>query len=475
MTTQLRLKIEALQGGRSWSTAPSVSNDRWLALGPATPSLHGRASEGTLAEIGFTWDGSRSLWVRRNSLRLGELGIDLGALAPAALRSLSPLVSGRLDGPLVCFDLETTGLQRGTGTVPFLYGWAVVSGDRVEVEQWLLPDLGQEVPLVASGLEMVRHAGLLVTYNGASFDLPLLRTRTVMTGLERPWPATPHLDLLPLVRRLFRHRLSRCSLRMAEEELLGRPREDDVPGSEAPERYRSFLRDGDPAPLDPVLRHNLLDLLSLIRLIDHLERHLEVARPHPSDWYSLGRYAEDRGNLERADALYLGAESESPPPLDRAAALRRTRMLRRQGLDGEARASWEAIWDRWRDPEAAEALCVDMERRTGDLAGALVLAQEALTTAAAGWDRRFAKRIWRLQARLESKGLLEKVNPPPLTEPEPSAPRRPWAAWLPGGTSYEAWLTLKRGRVGRVTTTKGTVSPVRSRGVSLAREVHRDR
>ncbi|MGC2191151.1 MAG: ribonuclease H-like domain-containing protein [Candidatus Dormiibacterota bacterium] len=475
MTTQLRLKIEALQRGRSWASAPSGSDDRWLALGPAIPPRSGRTPDGAVAELGFTWDGSRSLWVRRNSLRLDELEIDLRALAPAALRSLSPLVGGQLDGPLVCFDLETTGLQRGTGTVPFLYGWALVSGDRVEVEQWLLPDLGQEGPLVAAGLEMIRRAGLVVTYNGASFDLPLLRTRTVMTGLERPWPATPHLDLLPLVRRLFRHRLSRCSLRRAEEELLGRPREGDVPGSEAPERYRGFLRDGDPAPLEPVLRHNRLDLLSLIRLIDHLERHLEVARPHPSDWYSLGRYAEDRGNLERADALYLGAESESPPPLDRAAALRRTRMLRRQGLDGEARAAWEAIWDRWRDPEAAEALCVDMERRTGDLAGALALAQEALATAAVGWDRRFAKRIWRLQARLESRGLLEKVNLPTLAEPAPDAPRRPWAAWLPGGTSYEAWLTLKRGRVGRATTTMGAASPVATRRVSLARGVNRER
>lgn len=451
MTNELRLKIEALRGGRRPGAA-SVSERPGSLLPQSTAVPAERCASGaTMGQLGFGWDEARGIWVRRQRLGLEELGVARGALAAAELRSLTPLVGDKLDGPVVCFDLETTGLQRGTGTVPFLYGWASVNEDVVESEQWLLPDLGQEAPLVGAGLEMVKRSGLLVTYNGASFDLPLLRTRAVMTGVERPWPATPHLDLLPLVRRLFRHRLSRCSLRRAEEELLGRPRVDDVPGSEAPERYRSFLRRADPAVLEPVLRHNLLDLLSLIRLIYHLEGHLELATPHPSDWYSLGRYAEDRGQLERAGALYRGAESAAPPPLDRAAALRRTRMLRRQGLDSEAREAWEAIWARWQDPEAAEALCVDMEHRTADLQGALKLAQAALSTAAVGWDRRFAKRIWRLQARLDSKGLLEKAEPRslPIAHGEPDGGRRPWASWLPGGNSYEAWLALKRGRSDR--------------------------
>ncbi len=447
MTTQLRLKIEALQGDRSWPGASP--GDRHSAQFRSHPGRDEGAMPSVLAELNFAWDAGRSIWVRRQHLQLSELGLDRAAMSAAGLRSLSPLLEGELQGPVTCFDLETTGLQRGTGTVPFLYGWALISGAEVEVEQWLLPELGQEAPLVEAALEMIKRAGLLVTYNGASFDLPLLRTRTVMTSLERPWPATAHLDLLPLVRRLFRHRLTRCSLRRAEEELLGRPRLDDVPGSEAPERYRAFLKDGEQEPLAPVLRHNQQDLLSLCQLIDHLERHLDVARPRPADWYSLGRFAEERGNLQRADALYQGAQAESPAPLDRAAALRRTRMLRRQGRDDEARGSWVGIWERWRDPEAAEALCVDLEHRSGDLAGALKLAQEALAIAPLGWDRRFAKRIWRLQSRIDSRSVTAAYQPPPLPDPELAIARRPWASWLPGGTSYEAWLTLKRGRGGK--------------------------
>lgn len=446
--TGLRDRLAALQGSRPESSISPAGQARQLSLRSTADPSSPADPLAALPELGFSWDPDRDLWVRRDRRTLTELGVERANLTPAALGSLSPLVGSRLDGPVVCFDLETTGLQRGTGTVPFLYGWAVVFGDQVEVEQWLLPEFGEEARLVEAGLRMVKQAGLLVTYNGASFDLPLLRTRAVMTGLEQPWPATPHLDLLPLVRRLFRHRLNRCSLRRAEEELLGRPRVGDLPGSEAPERYRNFLRDGDGTTLVPVIRHNSEDLLSLIRLIGHLEGHLELTSPRPSDWYSLGRYAEDRGNLERASDLYRGAESESPPPLDRAAALRRTRMLRRWGRAVEARAAWEAIWQRWRDPEAAEALCIDMEHRTADLPGALSLAREALNTAPVGWDRRFAKRIWRLQARLDSPGLLDRVAQPPVSAPAQGPERRPWASWLPGGPSYEAWLALNRGRHG---------------------------
>jgi len=450
VTTQLRLKIQALQGGRSWLRAADWDVEGGQDVSRAT-RLGSGPEPGGLEGLGFTWDEVRSLWVRGETFTFTDLEIAPEVLTPNALHVLSPVVAEGLDGPVVCFDLETTGLQRGTGTVPFLYGWAVAWGNEIRVEQWFLEDLGREAAPVEAALQMLKSAGLLVTYNGASFDVPLLRTRAVMAGVERPWPATAHLDLLPLVRRLFRHRLTRCSLRRAEEELLGRPRVGDLPGSEAPGRYRQFLRDGDTAPLAPVLRHNQLDLLSLIRLINHLEQHLGLARPEPSDWYSLGRYAEDRGNLQRADTLYRGAESESPPPLDRAAALRRTRMLRRQGREDEARTAWRSIWERWRDPEAAEALCIELEHQLGDLPAALALAQDALSTAPVGWDRRFAKRIWRIQARLDSRRPAARDTAyQPTSTGMVSSPDRPWASWLPGGNSYEAWLALKRGRAARV-------------------------
>jgi hypothetical protein len=310
------------------------------------------------------------------------------------------------------------------------------------LEQWLLPELGEEGPLVRSALTQISQSALLLTYNGSSYDLPLLRARMLMAGIDRPWPATAHLDLLPVVRRLFRHRLDRCTLRVVEEDLLGQGRGHDLPGREAPERYWRFLESGDPAPLAEVVRHNEQDVLSLLSLVQRLGRHLELEGAQPSDWLSLGRFVEARGDLPAAQAAYRMAERVAPPPLDRAAALRRARLLRREGKAVEALQVWQSLWERWRDPEAAEAICVDLEHRQRDVAAALSLAREALQEASAGWDQRFAKRIWRLRTRL---GAAQEVDDSARSFHATAGQDRPWATWLPGGESYEAWLVLRRG------------------------------
>jgi len=434
VTAELRLRLGALQGDPRLGLRPRGAAGQL----PPAASLDQEASSAAFREMGFTWDRDRGLLVRRLELTMADLGLTPERLAADRLRALSEVVP-RAPAAITCFDLETTGLQRGTGTVPFLYGWATVVGGRVQFEQWLLPQLGQEAPLVDAAISQMRAADLLVTYNGASYDLPLLRTRMVMAGVDRAWPATPHLDLLPMVRRLFRHRLDRCSLRRVEERVLGQGRDHDLPGREAPERYWQFLRSGDPRPLAEVVAHNQQDVLSLARLLDRLVRHVDLEGPEASDWLSLGRFIEQRGDLAGAEGVYRRAEACSPPPLDRAAALRRARLLRRQGRDDDARQAWGAIWERWHDPEAAEAICVDLEHHQGDLEGALVLAREGLRSAPVGWDQRFARRIWRLQ---------NKLGPMPAVTPELDAPvpGRPWAGWLPGGESYEAWIALRRGR-----------------------------
>lgn len=441
MTSTLRLKLSALQG------------DSALRLGPRrrrpTPERETAIDDldgfSRLMAMGFSWDQERELLVRRVEFAVEALQLSAKRLDWPALRGLSSAVPSGVPLSLLCFDLETTGLQRGTGTVPFLYGWASLSGDcaSVVVEQWLLPELGQEQPLVRAALDRIRHAGLLVTYNGASYDLPLLKARMVMAGVDRAWPATPHLDLLPVVRRLFRHRLERCTLRAVEERLLHLEREGDLPGREAPERYWRFLETRDPDTLRDVIDHNQQDVLSLLGVLERLVRHLELDGPQPTDWLSLGRFIEARGDLEGAGAAYQRAEAISPAPLDRAAALRRGRLLRRQGRSAEAIEVWRTIWERWRDPEAAEAICVDQEHRQRDLEAALRTAKEALREAPVGWDQRFAKRIWRLQARL---GPSAGSSTPLRSLSVRSETDRPWVDWLPGGESYQAWLALRRGR-----------------------------
>jgi uncharacterized protein YprB with RNaseH-like and TPR domain len=175
------------------------------------------------------------------------------------------------DRPLVCLDTETTGLATAAGTVAFCIGLGWWQGPTFRQVQLLLPDHADEVALLEALASHIPRQGWLVTYNGRGFDWPLLVARYRMA--RRAAPAHDgHLDLLPIVRRVFRHRMVDARLRTAEETLLGMHRHDDVDGWEIPARYLGFLRGGPAHPLLAVVRHNDEDVRSLARLIALLDR-----------------------------------------------------------------------------------------------------------------------------------------------------------------------------------------------------------
>ena len=170
------------------------------------------------------------------------------------------------DVPLVCLDTETTGLATAAGTVAFLIGLGWWEFDRFRQVQLLLPDHADEPALLAALADCIPVDGWLVTYNGRGFDWPLLVTRYRMARRAAPIHGG-HLDLLPVVRRLFRHRLDDARLQTAEAGLLGLERHGDVDGWEIPGRYLGFLRGGPAQPLVEVVRHNDQDVRSLARLL----------------------------------------------------------------------------------------------------------------------------------------------------------------------------------------------------------------
>ena len=224
------------------------------------------------------------------------------------------------DCPLVCLDTETTGLATAAGTVAFLIGIGWWVGDRFRVVQLLLPDHAEEGVLLD---ELGRHIppdSWLVTYNGRGFDWPLLVTRYRMA--RRPAPVhAGHLDLLPIVRRLFRHRMADARLGTVERDLLGMIRHDDVDGWEIPGRYLGFLRGGPAQPLAAVVRHNDEDVRSLGRLLVHLERRLgdpsARATAPRGDLAGLARAFRRERRFEDAiaclDAALAGASDVRPP------------------------------------------------------------------------------------------------------------------------------------------------------------------
>ncbi len=204
----------------------------------------------------------------------------MAVLCPSASNAFSgdrPVESERL----LLFDLETTGLSGGAGTVAFLaaFGRFVHSGDDrscLAVDQYLLLDYPAEsafLDLVTGEFAQSGGEPVLGSYNGRSFDMQILRTRCIMNGIRAPEPA--HLDLVHAARRLWKRRLPSCSLADVEVGVLGLDRGEDLPGSEAPDAWFDFLKTGESARLLAIADHNRRDLEGLAALLLRMD---EVAR-----------------------------------------------------------------------------------------------------------------------------------------------------------------------------------------------------
>jgi hypothetical protein len=205
--------------------------------------------------------------------------------------------------PLVCLDTETTGLGTAAGTLAFLVGLGRWDGRRFTIEQLLLPDHPDEPAFLAALEAVIPEGAWLVTYNGRGFDWPLLATRYRLHRGPPPVLAG-HLDLLPIARQLWRHRLEDARLPTVEAGVLGIRRGDDLPGALIPARYFEYLRTGRPEPLRAVLRHNAQDVVSLGLLLAHLAGRLADPdarhREHPGDVAALGRAYARRRRFDEA-------------------------------------------------------------------------------------------------------------------------------------------------------------------------------
>jgi len=164
---------------------------------------------------------------------------------------------------LLLFDTETTGLAGGTGTRAFMIGVGDWHEGSFRERQLLITTLAGEAAMLDCFASWLRPDAVLVSYNGKSYDSPLLKTRFRLLQRACPLEGLAHIDLLHPVRRRWRGAWENCRLATAERQLLQVVREDDLPGSEAPAAWLGFLRGGSAAPLHRVARHNSQDLRSL--------------------------------------------------------------------------------------------------------------------------------------------------------------------------------------------------------------------
>jgi uncharacterized protein YprB with RNaseH-like and TPR domain len=337
-----------------------------------------------------TWHGSLSLSRFR--------GVD-----PAAV----PVLSG--DPTLAGFDLhraafldtETTGLAGGTGTAAFLVGVGFVRDDRFHVRQYVMRDYEEEAALLSALAEDLRGFRHLVTFNGRTFDVPLLESRYRLCRARFPLARAFHLDLLAPARRLWKERLVSCRLQSLESALLAYARHEDVPGDEIPRIYFDYVRWRDGRALRRVLEHNRLDVVSLAALALLASEWVQGERAEdPRDVFSLGRVFERAALFERSEDLYRRVlDGEGQGPLRVATLVRLAARARRSG-DHDSAA------DLWSEAAAAGSarawreLAVHHEHRTRDLHAALAAAEKGLGVAGRASQPRLTADLLRRRARL---------------------------------------------------------------------------
>ena len=306
--------------------------------------------------------------------------------------------AGTAEPRVLYVDTETTGLAGGTGTLAFLIGAGLHGPDGFTVTQYFLPGPEHEEAQLRAFAEEARGASAVVTYNGGSFDLPLLRSRFALHDLPDPLAGVPHLDLLMLSRRLWRGTLPDCSLGTVERHILQKRRSGtDAPGWEVPARYAGWLRSRDSALLEGVLEHNVNDIAAMSALRHYLEELLaDPAQGRPVEQRGLGLWLERSGRVDEALERLLAAARELPD-----AAWQASLLLKRQGRFTEAAGLWRKL-GRQGMVTAWVELAKHQEHRERDFASALD-SVEAAVRAQGRPDAELEKRRERLLRRLRGQ------------------------------------------------------------------------
>ena len=360
----------------------------------------------------------------RNWYSTPEFAEPAAAVLDLLARNKDEVVSRRTRAALenpekwLFLDTETTGLAGGTGTYAFLTGIAWWDSGGLQVEQFFMRDFADEHSVLCELAERIAERPVLVTFNGKTFDWPLLESRFTMTRRIAPPKLAAHLDLLHPARALWKLRLGSVRLVELEREVLdarrlGWHREDDVPSALIPQFYFDYLRGGSATPLAGVVRHNQLDLRGLAALFGKINSILaeqELDEADGRDLFGLSRFLYRRGEAPRAakicsKAIEAGLPAEYRQQASRELAL----MAKRRGDHAEATQLWQTLLAGSPHAiEACEQLAIHFERRERNLPQAIEYAELGLNKLYAG-GQRFRDPYAEARIARQEKSLVRRV------------------------------------------------------------------
>jgi hypothetical protein len=247
---------------------------------------------------------------------------------------------------LIYLDTETTGLSGGTGTVAFLVGVGFFEDDCYVLRQYFIRDYDEEPAMLAELSGLFSRAAGLVTFNGKAFDINLLQSRFISNRMRAPFSDIPNIDLLYPARRVWGQKLESCRLSSLEENVLGQVRHDDIQGALIPSVYFEYLEDRDASEIVRVIKHNGLDILSMVSLLVRLQAMLQDPLSKTDgglELLGMGRIFEATGKTDIMVECLEACTDSQRFDIRIQAVKRLTRIYKRAGRYDRAMEHWKAV------------------------------------------------------------------------------------------------------------------------------------